>query len=76
MANKDLSFSAADRSEDIRRIGEVAKLLTHTGILLLQHLYHHLKRQMVKNMVGSDNFIEIYVNASLAECEKGYQRFV
>ena len=70
--NKDLSFSSADRSENIRRIGEVAKLLTHAGILTIAAFVSPFKkdREMVKNIVGSDNFIEIYVNASLAECEK------
>ena len=70
--NKDLNFSSADRSENIRRIGEVAKLLTHAGILTIAAFVSPFKkdREMVKNIVGKDNFVEIYVNASLAECEK------
>ena len=70
--NKDLNFSSADRSENIRRIGEVAKLLTHAGILTIAAFVSPFRkdREMVKNIVGADNFVEIYVNASLAECEK------
>jgi len=70
--NKDLNFSSDDRSENIRRIGEVAKLLLDAGVLTIAAFVSPFKkdREMVKNIVGSDNFIEIYVNASLAECEK------
>jgi len=70
--NRDLNFSDDDRSENIRRIGEVAKLLTDAGVLTIAAFVSPFKkdRDMVKNIVGSDNFIEIYVNASLAECEK------
>ena len=70
--NKDLSFSSSDRSENIRRIGEVAKLLTDAGVITIAAFVSPFKkdRNMVKNIVGTDNFIEIFVNASLAECEK------
>ena len=70
--NKDLTFSAIDRCENIRRIGEVAKILLEAGVLTIAAFVSPYKkdREMVKNIVGSDNFVEIYVNASLAECEK------
>ena len=70
--NKDLTFSAIDRSENIRRIGEVAKILLEAGVLTIAAFVSPYKkdREMVKNIVGSENFVEIYVNASLAECEK------
>ena len=70
--NKDLSFSLKDRSENIRRIGEVAKIMLDAGVLTIAAFVSPYKkdREMVKNIVGSENFIEIYVNASLAECEK------
>tara|TARA_A100001388_G_scaffold273917_1_gene256592 strand:+ start:1832 stop:2437 length:606 start_codon:yes stop_codon:yes gene_type:complete len=70
--NKDLSFSSTDRSENIRRISEVAKLLTEAGVITIAAFVSPLRedRNMIKHIVGSDNFIEIYVNASLAECEK------
>ena len=70
--NKDLTFSLKDRSENIRRIGEVAKIILDAGVLTIAAFVSPYKkdREMVKNIVGSENFIEIYVNASLAECEK------
>ena len=70
--NKDLSFSLKDRSENIRRVGEVAKIILDAGVLTIAAFVSPYKkdREMVKNIVGSENFIEIYVNASLAECEK------
>ena len=70
--NKDLTFSAIDRKENIRRIGEVAKILLEAGVLTIAAFVSPYKkdREMVKNIVGSENFVEIYVNASLAECEK------
>ena len=70
--NKDLTFSSKDRSENIRRIGEVAKIILDAGVLTIAAFVSPYKkdREMVKNIVGSENFIEIYVNATLAECEK------
>ncbi len=70
--NKDLTFSLKDRSENIRRIGEVAKIMLDAGVLTIAAFVSPYKkdREMVKNIVGSENFIEIYVNATLAECEK------
>ena len=70
--NKDLTFSSTDRSENIRRIGEVAKIMLDAGVLTIAAFVSPYKkdREMVKNIVGAENFIEIYVNASLAECEK------
>ena len=67
-----MNFSSADRSENIRRIGEVAKLLIQAGVLTIAAFVSPFKkdREMVKSIVGTNNFIEIYVNASLAECEK------
>ena len=69
--NKDLSFAPEDRSENIRRIGEVSKLMVHAGIITLAAFVSpYLKdRALVKKIVGENNFIEIFVNTSLEECE-------
>jgi len=69
--NKDLSFAPEDRSENIRRIAEVSKLMVHAGIITLAAFVSpYLKdRALVKKIVGKNNFIEIFVNTSLEECE-------
>ena len=70
--NKDLSFSHQDRSENIRRIAEISTLMLDAGVLTLAAFVSpYIKdRAQVKQIVGPDNFIEIYVNTSLAECER------
>lgn len=70
--NKDLGFSPEDRTENIRRVGEVVNLMLDAGILILAAFVSPYRedREMVKNIVGQQNFIEVYVNSSLEECEK------
>jgi len=70
--NKDLSFSADDRTENIRRIAEVAHLLVDAGVIVLAAFVSPYKkdRESIVNVVGNDNFVEIFVNTSLEECEK------
>jgi len=70
--NKDLSFIPKDRTENIRRIAEISNLMLDAGIITLAAFVSpYIKdREQVKQIVGSDNFIEIYVNTSLAECER------
>ena len=70
--NKDLSFSAEDRTENIRRIAEVAHLLIDAGVIVLAAFVSPYKkdRENIANVVGNDNFVEIFVNTSLEECEK------
>ena len=70
--NKDLNFSAKDRSENIRRIGEISHLMIDAGVVTLAAFVSpYIKdRERVKNIVGAENFIEIYVNTSLEECER------
>ena len=69
--NKDLSFSAEDRSENIRRIAEISNLMLDAGLITLAAFVSpYLKdRALVKKIVGENNFIEIFVNTSLEECE-------
>ena len=70
--NKDLSFAPEDRSENIRRIAEISNLMLEAGILTLAAFVSpYIKdRECVKEIVGADNFIEIYVNTSIEECER------
>ncbi|MBC3845179.1 adenylyl-sulfate kinase [Winogradskyella echinorum] len=70
--NKDLSFSPEDRTENIRRIAEIGHLMINAGVITLAAFVSpYIKdRENIKSIVGTDNFIEIYVNTSLEECEK------
>jgi adenylylsulfate kinase len=70
--NKDLNFSPEDRTENIRRIAEISNLMLDAGVLTLAAFVSpYIKdREAVKQIVGADNFIEIYVNTSLEECER------
>jgi adenylylsulfate kinase len=70
--NKDLGFSDQDRVENIRRIGEIAKLMTDAGLLVLTAFISPFKadRKIVRDLVQTHEFIEIYMNTSLEECER------
>jgi len=70
--NKDLSFAPEDRTENIRRIAEISNLILDAGIITLAAFVSpYIKdREEVKQIVGTDNFIEIFVNTSLEECER------
>lgn len=70
--NKDLGFSPEDRGENLRRIAEVAKLMIDAGILTIGAFVSPIKadRELIKRIVGEENFIEIFINTSLEECEK------
>ena len=70
--NRDLGFSAQDREENIRRIGEVAKLFVDAGIVVLTAFISPYKkdRAIVRNLVGVDEFVEIYVRCPLEICEQ------
>ena len=70
--NKDLSFEPKDRTENIRRIAEISNLMLDAGIMTLAAFVspYLQDREQVKQIVGPDNFIEIYVNTSLKECER------
>jgi len=70
--NKGLSFTPEDRTENIRRIAEISNLMLDAGVITLAaFISPYIKdREGVKNIVGADNFIEIFVNTSLEECER------
>ena len=70
--NKNLTFSAEDRAENIRRIGEVAKLFAASGCITLTAFIspYRADRDKVREIIPAGEFIEIYVDASLETCEK------
>ncbi|MGF9698173.1 MULTISPECIES: adenylyl-sulfate kinase [Paenibacillus] len=70
--NRDLGFTAEDRQENLRRIGEVAKLMVDAGLLVLSAFIspHAQDRKMVRDLFEPEDFIEIYVQCSIEECER------
>lgn len=69
--NRNLGFSPEDRTENIRRIGEVAKLFTDAGVIVFSSFISPYRddRDEVRALMGPGDFIEAYVAASLATCE-------
>lgn len=70
--NNNLGFSEEDRVENIRRIAEVSKLFIDTGIITIAAFIspNNDIREMAANIIGKDDFIEVYVNTPLAVCEE------
>ena len=70
--NSDLGFSIEDRQENIRRLGEVARLFADAGILVMTAFISPLKadRESARTTVSADRFVEIYVDCSLDVCEQ------
>lgn len=68
---RDLGFSDDDRRENIRRVGEVAKLMVDAGLVVLTAFIspHRDERDMVRELLGKDQFIEVFVDTPLAICE-------
>ncbi|MEN8182122.1 MAG: adenylyl-sulfate kinase [Myxococcota bacterium] len=69
--NKNLGFSPEDRTENIRRIGEVAKLFTDSGVLCCTSFIspYRADRNAVRDSMQEGDFLEVYVSASLETCE-------
>jgi bifunctional enzyme CysN/CysC len=69
--NKDLGFTDADRVENIRRVGEVAKLMTDAGLIVITAFISPFRaeRRMVREMLPEGEFIEIFVDVPLAVAE-------
>ncbi|MDO7843616.1 sulfate adenylyltransferase subunit CysN [Sphingomonas immobilis] len=69
--NRDLGFTDADRIENIRRVGEVAKLMTDAGLIVITAFISPFRaeRQMVREMMKSGEFIEVHIDTPLAEAE-------
>ena len=70
--NKDLDFGETSRKENIRRIGEVSKLMLDAGCIVLTAFISPFKedRQTVRDLVGSERFIEVFVDCPIEECER------
>ena len=70
--NSNLGFSEADRNENIRRIAEVCKLFTETGIITIAAFVSPTNdlRRMARDIVGEDDFVEVYMSTPLEECER------
>jgi bifunctional enzyme CysN/CysC len=70
--NKDLGFTDADRVENIRRIAEVAKLMMDAGLVVMTAFISPFRRerQMARELIGEENFVEVYVSTSLEVCEQ------
>lgn len=70
--NQDLDFTDTGRKENIRRIGEVARLFLDAGLIVLSAFISPFKseRELVKQLAGAENFVEVYVECDLEACEK------
>lgn len=68
--NKDLGFTENDRSENLRRIGEVGKLMVDAGLVTIAAFVSPFEqdRKMVQEILGKENYLEIYVSTPLDEC--------
>ena len=68
--NKDLGFTENDRSENLRRIGEVGKLMVDAGLVTIAAFVSPFEqdRKMVQEILGKENYLEIYVSTPLEEC--------
>lgn len=70
--NRGLGFSEEDRRENIRRIAEVCKLFTDTGIVTLAAFVSPTNelRELAREIIGDEDFVEVYVSTPLEECER------
>ena len=70
--NNKLGFTEADRIENIRRIAEVSKLFVDTGIITIAAFISPSNdiREMAANIIGKDDFLEVYVSTPIEECER------
>jgi bifunctional enzyme CysN/CysC len=70
--NKDLGFTDADRVENIRRIAEVAKLMMDAGMIVMTAFISpfNREREMARELIGAESFVEVYVSTSLEVCEQ------
>jgi adenylylsulfate kinase len=69
--SRDLGFAPADRTENVRRVAEIAKLFNEAGVFVISALVSpmHSDRSMARSIIGEDCFFEVYLSAPLAVCE-------
>jgi adenylyl-sulfate kinase len=70
--NRDLGFSPADRHENIRRVAEVSRLMNDAGLIVMTAFIspYRADREMARQIIGAERFVEVYLSADLATCEK------
>ncbi|WP_215225798.1 adenylyl-sulfate kinase [Echinicola shivajiensis] len=70
--NKDLSFTKEGRIENLRRVGEVSKLMLDAGLIVIAAFISPFEneRQMISELVGEENFVEVHVDCPLKVCEE------
>ena len=70
--NNNLGFTAEDRVENIRRIAEIGKLFVDTGVITVAAFIspNNELREMASNIIGKENFVEVYISTPIEECEK------
>lgn len=70
--NNNLGFTPEDRRENLRRIAEVSKLFVESGTVVIAAFIAPLQkdRDLLKDIIGEENFVEIFINTSLEECER------
>lgn len=69
--NSDLAFTMKDRSENLRRVGEISKMMIDSGLVVIAAFISPTSkdRNYIRMLVGEDNFVEVFVNTSLKTCE-------
>ena len=70
--NSDLDFTNDGRNENIRRVAEISKLISDAGIVVICSFISPLNsyRSLARNIIGSDNFFEVFIDCPLLNCEK------
>lgn len=70
--NNNLLFTLEDRTENLRRIAEVSKLMVNSGLITIASFISPLRsdRQMIRDILGDADFIEVFISTSLEECER------
>ena len=70
--NKDLGFSSVDRKENIRRVSEISSLMNKAGLIVITSFIspYSKDREAAKIVIGKNNFLEVYIDTPISECEK------